>query len=50
MPSEISQTSPRGFRRKLLGEILHGVKRYFALGNISPSSFRRKPRGAFCEV
>ena len=32
MPSQTSQKAPRGFRRKLLGDILHGVKRYFALG------------------
>lgn len=32
MPSKTEHTRPRGFRRKLLGELLHGVKRYFALG------------------
>lgn len=32
MSTQTSQKIPRGFRRKLLGEILHGVKRYFALG------------------
>ncbi len=32
MSSQISYNPPRGFRRRLLGEILRGVKRYFALG------------------
>ncbi len=32
MQTEHSQPKPRGFRRRLLGEILRGVKRYLALG------------------
>ena len=32
MPSQVQNTRPRGFRRRLLGDILRGVKRYFAVG------------------